>query len=94
MIFKALKLNKILLNLNIADNKIDENEEFIDSFIDFIKLPRNPIENLNISKNNINMMTCNRLAQTLTNLDHNFQSITLPDKVDKDCRKNWRIYES
>lgn len=106
MVFKALKLNRFLAVLNLADNKIDECEEFIDAFMEFVKMEqnmkhsttradkdvKNPVENLNISKNNIGMQTCNRLAQTLISLDsHSFQSIVLPDKVDKDI--NNRIQE-
>jgi len=85
IIFKAMKLNRTLVKLDLSDNVIEENEEFIESFIQFIEFQKNPVENLNLSKNNINMATCNRLsAALLKKEDHNFQSITLPEKIDKD----------
>jgi len=86
-IFKAMKINKVLQNINISDNKIDENDEFVNAIIDFVKMRGNPVENLNLSKNNINMLTCTALCKTFCaepKIEHNFQSITLPDKVDKD----------
>jgi len=80
-----MKLNRTLVKLDLSDNVIEENEEFIESFIQFIEFQKNPVENLNLSKNNINMATCNRLSATLLKKDdHNFQSITLPEKIDKD----------
>jgi len=91
MIFKAMKLNKTLVRLDIADNNIEESEDFIDAFIKFVKSSRNPVELLNLQKNNINMATCNALSQALVGLDHNFQNILLPDKVDKDVQN--RILE-
>jgi hypothetical protein len=45
-IFKAMELNSSVKTLNLADNKIEENEEFTKKFIKFIKVPELSIENL------------------------------------------------
>lgn len=43
-IFKAMELNSSLQILNLADNKIEENEDFTKKFIKFIKVPELSIE--------------------------------------------------
>merc|ERR1712070_45022 len=37
-VFKAIELNNSLQTLNLADNKIEENDNFIKKFIKFIKV--------------------------------------------------------
>jgi len=84
-IFKAMELNNSLQILNLADNKIEESEDFTKKFIKFIKVPDLSIEVLSLQKNNIGMKTANELFRAISTLnEHQFNSIVLPDKVDKE----------
>lgn len=84
-IFKAIELNNSLQTLNLADNKIEENDNFIKKFIKFIKVQDIAIETLYLQKNNIGMKTANELFRTISSMpEHQFNSIVLPDKVDKE----------
>jgi len=84
-VFKAIELNNSLQTLNLADNKIEENDNFIKKFIKFIKVQDIAIETLYLQKNNIGMKTANELFRTISSMpEHQFNSIVLPDKVDKE----------
>jgi len=84
-IFRSIELNQSLQVINLADNKIEESEDFITRFIRFVKYPYNIVESLYLQKNNLGLKTANELYRAISSIEtHNFNAIVLPDKIDKE----------